>query len=133
MIRWAEVPRGSLGDELTAASEAHAIARCLAEQGVDASSPLLRRGGPVSVHHQLSVLKEASQCARDPLIAVRVGLGLHPTSYGIAGLLRFLGRRSVLSDNNVAGLAAHWQSSLNFHRSIGAHCGLRRSAAMGLC
>jgi len=86
MIRWAEVPRGSLGDELTAASEAHAIARCLAEQGVDASSPLLRRGGPVSVHHQLSVLKEASQCARDPLIAVRVGLGLHPTSYGIAGL-----------------------------------------------
>jgi AraC-like DNA-binding protein len=86
MIRWAEVPRGSLGDELTAASEAHAIARCLAEQGVDASSPLLRRDGPVSVHHQLSVLKEASQCARDPLIAVRVGLGLHPTSYGIAGL-----------------------------------------------
>jgi AraC-like DNA-binding protein len=86
MIRWAEVPRGSLGDELTAASEAHAIARCLAEQGVDASSPLLRRGGPVSVHHQLSVLREASQCARDPLIAVRVGLGLHPTSYGIAGL-----------------------------------------------
>ena len=35
MIRWAEVPRGSLGDELTAASEAHAISRCLAEQGVD--------------------------------------------------------------------------------------------------
>lgn len=86
MIRWAEVPRGSLGDELTAASEARAIARSLAEQGVDASSPLLRRSGPVSVHHQLSVLKEASQCARDPLIAVRVGLGLHPTSYGIAGL-----------------------------------------------
>ena len=86
MIRWAEVPRGSLGDELTAASEARAIARSLAEQGVDASSPLLRRSGPVSVHHQLSVLKEASECARDPLIAVRVGLGLHPTSYGIAGL-----------------------------------------------
>jgi AraC-like DNA-binding protein len=86
MIRWAEVPRGSLGDELTAASEAHAISRCLAEQGVDASAPLPRREGPVSVHQQLSMLREASQCARDPLMAVRVGLGLHPTSYGIAGL-----------------------------------------------
>src|ERR1700677_4973620 len=86
MIRWAEVPRGSLGDELTAASEAHAISRCLAEQGVDASAPLPRREGPVSVHQQLSMLREASQCARDPLMAVRVGLGLHPTSYGIAGV-----------------------------------------------
>jgi AraC-like DNA-binding protein len=86
MIRWAEVPSGSLGDELTAASEAHAISRCLAEQGVTARSPLLRRDGPVSVHQQLSMLREASQCAGDPLIAVRVGLGLHPTSYGIAGL-----------------------------------------------
>lgn len=86
MIRWAQVPMGSLGDELTAASEAHAISRCLAEQGVDANSPVLRRDGPVSVHQQLSMLREASECARDPLMAVRVGLGLHPTSYGIAGL-----------------------------------------------
>jgi hypothetical protein len=30
-------------------------------------------------------------------------------------------------------LAGHWQSSLNFHRSIGAHWGRRRSVAMGLC
>lgn len=86
MIRWAGVPRGSLGDELTADSEAHAISKCLAEQGVDASSPTLRRDGPVSVHQQLSMLRDASECARDPLMPVRVGLGLHPTSYGIAGL-----------------------------------------------
>jgi AraC-like DNA-binding protein len=85
MIRWADVPRGSLGDEQTAASEAQAFTRCLAEQGVDPGSPHLRGAGPVSVHQQLSMLREASQCARDPLIAVRVGLELHPTSYGTAG------------------------------------------------
>jgi AraC-like DNA-binding protein len=86
MIRWTEVPKSSLGDELTAASEAHAISRCLAEQGLDARAPLPHRNGPISVHQQLSMLNEASQLAGDPLIAVRVGLGLHPTSYGIAGL-----------------------------------------------
>ena len=86
MIRWAEVPKSSLRGGLTAASEAHAISRCLAEQGLDARAPLPHRNGPISVHQQLSMLNEASQLAGDPLIAVRVGLGLHPTSYGIAGL-----------------------------------------------
>src|SRR6202166_2566440 len=86
MIRWAGVPKGSLGDELTAASEEHPIARCVPAHAADASAPPLRRDGPVSVHQQLNMLRDASQCARDPLMAVRVGLGLHPTSYGIAGL-----------------------------------------------
>jgi AraC-like DNA-binding protein len=86
MIRWAELPRFSPEDELLAASEALAIGRCLSERGLENPSPLLHRDTPVSVHQQLRMLRAASGIAGDPLIAVRVGLGLHPTSYGIAGL-----------------------------------------------
>lgn len=86
MIRWAELPRFSPEDELLAASEALAIGRCLSERGLENRSPLLHRDTPVSVHQQLNMLRAASGIAGDPLIAVRVGLGLHPTSYGIAGL-----------------------------------------------
>jgi AraC-like DNA-binding protein len=86
MIRWAEIPSFSPEDELLAASEALAIGRCLSERGLEDRSPLLHRDVPVSMHQQLSLLRAASGIAGDPLIAVRVGLGLHPTSYGIAGL-----------------------------------------------
>ena len=86
MIRWAEVPRFSPEDMLLATSEALAIGRCLSERGIESPSPLLHRDTPVSVHQQLSMLRSASCIAGDPLIAVRVGLGLHPTSYGIVGL-----------------------------------------------
>ena len=85
MIRWTEVPKSSLGDELTAASEAHAISRCLAEQGLDARAPLPHRNGPISVHQQLSMLNEASQLAGDPLIAVRVGWGCIQPATGLRG------------------------------------------------
>src|ERR1700677_3211637 len=86
MIRWGEVPRFSPLDPLLAACEALAIGRCLSERGRDDLSPLFHRDGPVSIHQQLRMLRAASQIADDPLSAVRVGLGLHPTSYGIAGL-----------------------------------------------
>ncbi len=86
MIRWAEVSRFTAEDELMSASEALAIGRYLSERGLTDGAPLLRRVGPVSVHEQLSMLRAAGGMAGDPLIAVRVGLGLHPTTYGIAGL-----------------------------------------------
>src|SRR5258708_38362415 len=86
MIRWAEVPRFSPEDVLLATSEALAIDRCLSERGLDNCSLPLHRDPPVSLHQQLNMLRAASGIAGDPLIAVRVGLGLHPTSYGIAGL-----------------------------------------------
>jgi AraC-like DNA-binding protein len=87
MIRWAEVPRFSPEDVLLATSEALAIGRYLSERGLeDCTPPRLHRDTLVSVHRQLSMLRAASGIADDPLIAVRVGLGLHPTSYGIAGL-----------------------------------------------
>ena len=86
MIRWAEVARFSPEDVLLATSEALAIERCLSERGLASCAPLLHRDTPVSVHQQLSMLRTASGIAGDPLIAVRVGLRLHPTSYGIAGL-----------------------------------------------
>jgi AraC-like DNA-binding protein len=86
MIRRAEVARFSPADELLAASEALAIGRFMSERGLEDRSTLLQRDGPVSVHQQLCLLQAASSLAGDPLIAVRVGLGLHPTSYGIAGL-----------------------------------------------
>src|SRR5260370_30061977 len=86
MIRWAEVPRFSPEDVLLATSEALAIDRCLSERGLDNCSLPLHRDTPVSLHQQLNMLRAASGIAGDPLIAVRVGLGLHPTSYGIAGL-----------------------------------------------
>jgi AraC-like DNA-binding protein len=86
MIRWAEVPRFSPEDVLLATSEVLAIGRYLSERGLEECMPLLHRDTPVSVHQQLSMLRAASGIAGDPLIAVRVGLGLHPTSYGIAGL-----------------------------------------------
>ena len=86
MIRRAEVPGFSAGDELLPASEALAIGRCLSDQGLGDRVPLLHGDGPVTVHQQLSFLRAASQIAGDPLIAVRLGLALHPTSYGIAGL-----------------------------------------------
>jgi AraC-like DNA-binding protein len=73
--------------ELLAASEALAIGRCLSERGLDARvAPFQHWDGPVTVHQQLSLLWAASRMAGDPLTAVRVGLALHPTSYGIAGL-----------------------------------------------
>ena len=86
MIRWAGVPRFAVGDELLAASEALAIRRYLSNQGLDGRVPLLRGEGPVTVHQQLGMLRAASRVACDPLLAVRMGLALHPTSYGIAGL-----------------------------------------------
>jgi AraC-like DNA-binding protein len=86
MIRWAEVPRFSPEDMLLATSEAVAIGRCLSERGLENCWPPLHRDTPVSVHQQLSMLRAASGLASDPFIAVSVGLGLHPTSYGIAGL-----------------------------------------------
>jgi AraC-like DNA-binding protein len=86
MIRWAEVSRFTAEDELLSASEALAIGRYLSERGLTDGAPLLRRVGPVSIHEQLSMLRAAGGMAGDPLIAVRVGLGLHPTTYGIAGL-----------------------------------------------
>lgn len=86
MIRWAEVPRFSPEDMLLTTSEALAIDKCLSERGIENRSSLLHRDTPVSVHQQLGMLRAASSLAGDPLIAVSVGLGLHPTSYGIAGL-----------------------------------------------
>src|SRR6266446_10888821 len=86
MIRWAEVPSFSPEDVLLATSEALAIDRCLSERGLDNCTLPLHRDTPVSLHQQLNMLRAASGIAGDPLIAVRVGLGLHPTSYGIAGL-----------------------------------------------
>src|SRR5260370_23965675 len=86
MVRWAEVSRFTAEDELMSASEALAIGRYLSERGLTDGAPILRRVGPVSVHEQLSMLRAAGGMAGDPLIAVRVGLGLHPTTYGIAGL-----------------------------------------------
>src|SRR6267378_7683618 len=86
MIRWAEVSGFTAEDQLLSASEALAIGRYLSERGFTNGAPLLQRVGPVSVHQQLSMLRAAGGIAGDPLIAVRVGLGLHPTTYGIAGL-----------------------------------------------
>jgi AraC-like DNA-binding protein len=86
MIRWAGVPRFATGDELLAASEALALSRYLSKQGLDDRVSLLQRPGPVTVHQQLDMLRAASRVACDPLLAVRMGLALHPTSYGIAGL-----------------------------------------------
>jgi AraC-like DNA-binding protein len=86
MIGWAEVSRFTAEDELSTASEALAIGRYLSERGFANGAPPLQRAGPVSVHQQLSMLRAAGVIAGDALIAVRVGLGLHPTTYGIAGL-----------------------------------------------
>jgi AraC-like DNA-binding protein len=86
MIRWADVPRFTPEDEMLAASEAIAIGRYMSDRGFRGLSPPLRCEIPVSVHQQLGMLQAASGGAGDPLMAVRVGLGLHPTSYGIAGL-----------------------------------------------
>ena len=86
MVRWAEVSSFKAEDELLSASEALAIGRYLAERGFTDGAPLFQRVGPVSVHQQLSMLRDAGSMAGDPLIAVHVGLGLHPTTYGIAGL-----------------------------------------------
>jgi AraC-like DNA-binding protein len=86
MIRWAGVPRFATCDELLAASEALALSRYLSKQGLDDRVSLLQRPGPVTVHQQLDMLRAASRVACDPLLAVRMGLALHPTSYGIAGL-----------------------------------------------
>jgi len=86
MIRSATVSKIAAGDELLVECEALAIGRCLSERGFDDRMPQLHRDGATTAHQQLNMLRAASRIANDPLIAVRVGLALHPTSYGIAGL-----------------------------------------------
>jgi AraC-like DNA-binding protein len=86
MIRWAGVPKFSPEDELLAAADALAIDRYLSKRGLENRSPLSNRNTPVSMHQQVRMLQAAFDIGDDPLIAVRVGLGLHPTCYGIAGL-----------------------------------------------
>jgi len=86
MVRWPEVPNVLPDDELLAAPEALAIGRWLSERGLDDCFALFRGGRPVSARQLLSMLRTAARIADDPLIGVHVGLGLHPTSYGIVGL-----------------------------------------------
>lgn len=86
MIRSARVPKIAAGDELLAECEALAIGRCLSARGFDDLLPQLHRDGATTVLQQLNMLRSASRIANDPLLAARVGLALHPTSYGIAGL-----------------------------------------------
>jgi AraC-like DNA-binding protein len=84
MIHSAATSPNTAEDELLSAPEALAVGRYLSERGLTCETPG-RPITPVSVRHELSMLHAAGDVAGDALITLRIGLGLHLTTYGIAG------------------------------------------------